>query len=160
MNTSIYNERKVDEELITAGQPTAEQLQAAAREGVRTVINLAPSDEPSALPDEAGVVQALGMTYHHIPIDWEKPTEQDFASFEQVMQTRTAGKTLIHCAANFRVSAFFSLYARKHLGWSPDQAAAFRASVWEGSHEPIWEAFIARLNTRIDEAVADRRVGA
>lgn len=159
MNTSIYNERTVDEELITAGQPTAAQLQEAARGGVRTVINLAPSDERSALPDEAGVVQALGMAYHHIPVDWKNPTEQDFAAFEQVMRTRAAGKTLTHCAANFRVTAFFSLYARKHLGWSDDQAAAFRASVWEGSHEPIWEAFIAHMNARIDEAVADRPVG-
>ena len=135
-------------------------MQAAAREGVRTIINLAPSDERSALPDEAGVVQALGMTYHHIPVDWANPTEQDFASFEQMMQTRAAGKTLIHCAANFRVTAFFSLYARKHLGWGDAQAAAFRASVWDGSHEPVWEAFIAGMNARIDEVDADRRVGA
>jgi uncharacterized protein (TIGR01244 family) len=156
---TIYNERKVDDELITGGQPTEEQLQAAAREGVRTIINLAPSDTRSALPDEASAVQALGMSYHHIPVDWENPTEQDFASFEQVMQMRAAGKTLIHCAANFRVTAFFSLYARKHLGWSPTQAASFRASVWEGSHYPIWDAFIAHMNARIDEADANR-VGA
>ena len=41
-----------------------------------------------------------------------------------------ASKTLIHCAANFRVTAFYSLYAMKHLGWSEAQAAEFRASVW------------------------------
>jgi len=161
MNTAtIYNYRKVDDQLSTGGQPTEEQLQAAAREGIRTIINLAPSDTRSALPDEAGAVQALGMIYNHIPVDWEYPTEQDFASFEQVMQTRAAGKTLIHCAANFRVTAFFSLYARKHLGWSDAEAASFRASVWEGSRYPIWEAFIARMNARIDEGDADQHVGA
>ena len=160
MDTSLPNERKVDEEIITGGQPTEAQLQAAVREGVRTIINLAPSDERSALPDEAGTVQALGMTYHYIPVDWENPTAQDFATFEQVMQARAAGKTLIHCAANFRVTAFFSLYARKHLGWSRAQAAAFRASVWDGSNEPVWASFIAGMNARIDEVDADRRVGA
>ena len=64
----IYNYRSVDEELVTSGQPTEVQLQAAAQEGVRTVINLAPSDKRGSLPDEAGFVQALGMTYHHIPV--------------------------------------------------------------------------------------------
>lgn len=135
-------------------------MEIAAREGVRIIINLAPSDERSALLDEAGAVRALGMTYHHIPVDWANPTEQDFASFEQVMQTRAAGKTLIHCAANFRVTAFFSLYARNHLGWGGAEAASFRASIWAGSQYPIWEAFIARMHAQIDAGNADQHVGA
>ena len=57
----------------------------------------------------------------------------------------TAGeRTLIHCAANFRVTAFYSLYAQKHLGWSEGQAEALRARIWAGSDYPVWEAFIAR----------------
>ena len=57
----------------------------------------------------------------------------------------TAGdRTLIHCAANFRVTAFYTLYARKHLGWSEAQAAALRDRIWAGSDYPVWEAFIAR----------------
>lgn len=146
---AIYNYRKVDDQLITAGQPTEEQLRAAAQEGVRTVINLAPSDERASLADEAGVVQSLGMAYHHIPVDWGHPTEQDFAAFERAMGARAAGKTLLHCAANFRVTAFFSLYALKHLGWTPAEAAAFRASIWAGSDHPAWEAFIERMLARI-----------
>jgi hypothetical protein len=63
-----------------------------------------------------------------------------------------AGKTLIHCAANFRVTAFYSLYAQKHLGWSAAQAEAFRAAIWSGSHEPIWEQFIARIKAEIERA--------
>jgi uncharacterized protein (TIGR01244 family) len=153
---SLYNYRKVDDQLITGGQPTEEQLRAAADEGVRTVINLAPADTRSALPDEAGVVEALGMDYRYIPVAWDNPTEQDFAGFERAMQERAAGKTLIHCAANFRVTAFFSLYARKHLGWSPTQAEAFRASIWQGSDYPIWEAFIAHMNAHISHQSAEQ----
>jgi protein tyrosine phosphatase (PTP) superfamily phosphohydrolase (DUF442 family) len=149
---TIYNYRKVNDTCITGGQPTAEQLQSAADEGFRTVINLAPIDPRYSLDDEAGLVQSFGMIYHHIPVAWENPQDSDLAAFERVMQTLPEGKTLIHCAANFRVTAFYSLYALKHLGWSADQADAFRASIWQGSDYPIWQAFIERMIVQIAES--------
>jgi uncharacterized protein (TIGR01244 family) len=148
---SIYQYRKVDDQLITGGQPTEEQLQAVAEQGFRTVINLAPISPRYSLNDEPGLVQSLGMQYHHIPVDWDNPTANDFGTFEAVMQAQPAGKTFIHCAANFRVTAFYSLYAQKHLGWSKDQADAFRASIWQGSDYPVWEAFIGDMQTRLRE---------
>ena len=148
---SIYHYRKVDEQLITGGQPTEEQLQAVAEQEFCTVINLAPISPRYSLDDEPGLVQSLGMQYHHIPVDWDNPTASDFSAFEAVMQARQAGKTFIHCAANFRVTAFYSLYAQKHLGWSKAQAGEFRASIWQGSDYPIWEAFIDDMQTRIEE---------
>jgi uncharacterized protein (TIGR01244 family) len=141
----IYNFRRVDDQVITGGQPTATQLADAAAEGITTVINLATTSR--ALPDEAGVVQQLGMTYHHIPVDWENPKTSDFRAFETVMQAVGDEKTLVHCAANFRVTAFYSLYAQKHLGWSGAQAEQFRASIWQGSDYPIWEKFMADMET-------------
>jgi protein tyrosine phosphatase (PTP) superfamily phosphohydrolase (DUF442 family) len=148
----IYNYRKVDDRVITGGQPTEEQLQAAADEGFRTVINLAPINPRYSLDDEPGLVHSLGMAYHHIPIDWDCPTTSDFADFEQIMHALQAEKALIHCAANFRVTAFYSLYAQKHLGWSAPQANEFRASIWQGSDYPVWEAFIKDMQTRIADA--------
>ena len=148
---TIYSYRKVDDQLITGGQPTEAQLESAAAEGFRTVINLAPTNPGRSLDDEAGLVRSLGMQYHHIPVDWGNPTESDFATFEQVMQALPQEKTLIHCAANFRVTAFYSLYALKYLGWSAAQADTFRASIWQGSDYPVWEAFIERMKAKIAE---------
>jgi protein tyrosine phosphatase (PTP) superfamily phosphohydrolase (DUF442 family) len=145
----IYNYRKVDDQFITGGQPTEEQLRAAAAEGFRTVINLAPIDPRYSLDDEPGLVRSLGMAYHHLPVAWDQPTVGDFAAFERVMGELPAGRTLIHCAANFRVTAFYSLYAQKHLGWSAAQADAFRTSIWQGSDYPVWEAFILDLKAQI-----------
>jgi uncharacterized protein (TIGR01244 family) len=145
----IYNYRKVDDQFITGGQPTAEQLKSAAEEGVRTVINLATFNPQHSLDDEAGLVKSLGMTYHHVPVEWERPTESDFEAFEQVIKQPAEGKTLIHCAANFRVTAFYTLYALKHLGWSETQAESFRASIWEGSNYPVWEKFIDQIKAKI-----------
>ena len=148
----ILNFRQVNDQLITSGQPTEAQLRDAAAEGVTTVINLAPVNTRYSLPDEAGLVRALGMAYHHIPVDWERPTEGDFAAFETLLQGQPPGKTLVHCAANFRVTAFYALYALKRLGWSETQADQFRASVWAGSDYPVWEDFIARMKDRIQGA--------
>jgi protein tyrosine phosphatase (PTP) superfamily phosphohydrolase (DUF442 family) len=147
---AIYNYRKVNEQLITGGQPQEEQLRSAAEEGYTVVINLATTGR-SSLADEAGLVRSLGMSYHHIPVDWNNPQESDFEEFERVMQTLPEGKTLIHCAANFRVTAFYALYALKHLGWSEAQAEAFRASIWEGSDYPVWEEFIGRMKAQLNQ---------
>jgi uncharacterized protein (TIGR01244 family) len=146
----IYNYLKVDEDIVTAGQPLEDQLQAAAQEGFKSVINLAPTSSRNALSDEAGLVGSLGMTYYYIPVDWNKPTEQDFEAFEAVMKQRPEGKTLIHCQANFRVTAFYSLYALKNLGWSAEQAEKFRASIWEGSDDPQWDTFISSMTAKIE----------
>ena len=121
----IYHYIKVDDRLITGGQPTEEQLKSAAAEGIRTVINLAPLNPHNSLKDEAGLVQSLGMAYYHIPVDWEHPTESDFETFEGVVKQLTEGRTLIHCAANFRVTAFYSLYALKHLSRSKRKQTRF-----------------------------------
>ena len=152
----IYNARKIDDHLTTSGQPTEEQLRALADAGFDTVINLAPHDGRTALADEPGLVQALGMAYHYLPVAWENPTEPDFAAFERLMLELPAdGRTLVHCAANFRVSAFYGLYALKHLGWSPEQAKEFRASIWAGSDYPVWDAFISQLESSITLATPE-----
>lgn len=145
----IYNYRRVDDQLITGGQPNEEQIKSAAEEGVRTIINLATLNRESSLPDEAGLVQSLGMTYYHIPVEWGNPKESDFDSFEKIFHQVSGEKTLVHCAANFRVTAFYSLYAMKHLGWSEAQADEFRASIWKGNEYPIWEKFIAAIKSKI-----------
>ena len=40
----IYNARRIDDRLLTGGQPSEEQLREAAAAGIDTVVNLAPHD--------------------------------------------------------------------------------------------------------------------
>ncbi len=147
----IYNYIKVSNDLITGGQPTEAQIQDAAAEQFQIVINLATISPRYSLPDEEGLVRSLGMEYYHIPVKWGEPTESDFQAFENLMQ-HISGKTLLHCAANYRVSAFYSLYALKHLGWTLEQATAFRAPIWQGSDFPVWEKLIGDLQVQITGA--------
>jgi hypothetical protein len=38
----------------------------------------------------------------------------------------------------------------KHLGWSRPRAEEFRASVWRGSDFPVWEEFVQRTQSTIE----------
>jgi protein tyrosine phosphatase (PTP) superfamily phosphohydrolase (DUF442 family) len=147
----IYNYLKIDEQLITGGQPTEDQLKSAAEDGFTAVINLATYDPRYSLKDEAALVSGFGMAYYHIPVEWERPLDRDFTAFEDVYRQLTGRKTLLHCAANFRVTAFYSLYALKNLGWTVEQAEQFRATIWQGSDHPVWEEFIRKMESEITQ---------
>jgi protein tyrosine phosphatase (PTP) superfamily phosphohydrolase (DUF442 family) len=137
----IYNFRRVSDCVITGGHPTEQQLRDVALDGFDAVVNLAPADHRS-VPDEDALVRSLGMSYHYLPVDWQAPTVDDLVAFEQTLQSLGSQRVLIHCAANFRVTAFYSLYARRHLGWSAEQAQALRASIWDAGDHPVWQSFI------------------
>lgn len=149
---TIYNYLKVNDQLITGGQPKEEEIKAAAEEGFQTVINLSPITSKSALADEAGLVKSLGLNYHYIPVDWSNPLESDFIAFESAFKQSSNEKTLLHCAANFRVTAFYSLYALKHLGWTESQADEFRATIWQDNEYIVWENFINDMKRKIVSA--------
>jgi uncharacterized protein (TIGR01244 family) len=143
----IRNFREIDSTLLTAGQPSEAQLADAARQGVRVIINLALHDDPRySLADEAGCVRDLGMAYVHIPVQFKAPTEQDLVAFFAAMDAHKGEKALVHCAANYRVTAFVGLYRAIREGRAPEDAFAPMRSVWEP--DEVWKAFIAEMLAR------------
>ena len=151
---AITNFIKINEKIGTAGQPTEEQLQSARDEGYTNIINLAPeSADNYALPNESGVVAALGMQYLNIPVEWGNPKETDFDKFTEAMDQLREKKVLIHCAANFRVTAFYSLYAMKREGWSAEEADKLIAKIWESRADyrmdDTWKTFIGAIRSRL-----------
>jgi uncharacterized protein (TIGR01244 family) len=148
--SDIFNFIVISDRIATGGQPTREQLEAARDEGYEAVINLAPSDaENFALADEERVLAELGLDYHHIPVIWTDPRPQQFDAFCTAMEQVAGSKVLIHCAANYRVTAFFSSYALRHLGWSTEQADALVSRIWESdpryAMDDTWRAYIAAI---------------
>jgi len=73
--TSIYNWRRLDDRITTSGQPTEPQLADIHALGVRHIINLGLHTHEKALPNEAASVSRLGVTYIHIPVDFQKHAE-------------------------------------------------------------------------------------
>jgi len=67
--------------LVTSGQPSAASLARLASLGFEAVIYLAPPSVHDAVRDEAQIVQRQGLKYVNIPIEFNHPTESDYASF-------------------------------------------------------------------------------
>jgi hypothetical protein len=45
---------------------------------------------------------------------------------------------MVHCAANYRVSAFYAIYARRNLGWSDKDANVHITSIWNPAEHDPW----------------------
>ncbi|RXK03634.1 hypothetical protein CRV02_00105 [Arcobacter sp. CECT 8989] len=131
---SILNYIKINENISTAGQPNVEQFQQIKNENFDVVINLALSSATNALENEDKVVSELGMTYIHIPVDFEEPKLSDLNLFLRIMSGIKDKKVFIHCAKNYRVTAFMYIYHKHVLNtpfenidvsifeeWSPSQ---------------------------------------
>ena len=149
---TLPNAVRVDEKTLTGGQPSEDQLRAAAAEGVEVVINLTTPSPRYSLPDEAALVRSLGLEYVYLPVAWDNPQPADFDAFAAAMDQHRGRHVLIHCAANFRVTAFYGLYAMRSRGWTEAQADALRAGVWGAHYDPVWEAFVLAMKQRLAEA--------
>ena len=137
----IFNLRRLSDTVLTSGQPTEAQFRHVRSEGITRVINLAPHGAENALPDERRTLEALGMQYTHIPVDFRRPTEADFSRFCEAMADVGDAPVLVHCAANMRVSAFMFRYRRDVLGEDPEVISSDLHAIW--SPAGVWKRFIA-----------------
>ena len=99
-----------DNQVITAGLPTIKEFGLLQQAGVKTVINLIPNNNPNALKNEQQIVTDLGMQYHNISVDWQQPTLENVEQFFALMKANNNQPVVVHCAANYRASAFYYLY--------------------------------------------------
>lgn len=136
----ISNFRQYSETFASAGQPTAEQFNTVRDAGFERVIYLAFTNNPNAVPNADQLVKSLGMDYVHIPVDWTRPTTQDFYTFADAMRRDTDRKTLLHCQVNARATAFSFLYRVIYEDVPVAQAKADMNSVWQPNQ--TWRDFI------------------
>jgi uncharacterized protein (TIGR01244 family) len=139
---NITNLTILNDSLWTSGQPTHAELAEVAAAGFEVVINLALPTSDNALPDEAELVQSLGMEYVHIPVAWEAPQPGDLLRFMDTMDTRLNRKILVHCALNYRASAFTALWRVLRQGWEKEKAFAVQETIWQLDDYPIWKIFV------------------
>jgi uncharacterized protein (TIGR01244 family) len=137
-----YNFRRVSETVTTSGLVAADDLAGLRAAGYELLVNLLPDTSEHAVPGEATIVGDQGVDYVHIPVDFAAPTLAQFDEFAAVMDAN-AGKAIhVHCAANYRVSAFYGLYAVRAGSWSTDEADQHIHSIWSPASDPAWRDFI------------------
>ncbi len=134
------------ERLHTAGQPDAATLSTLAEQGFELVVNLAPPNNQGAVAEEGKLVAEDGPTYVNIPVNWQKPTIEDFELFSAVMNGARDRKVLVHCQLNMRASAFTFLYRVVHERVPPQEAMKALQAVWIPRDQ--WAEFTADVLAR------------
>ena len=145
----IRNFLKLDDRISSGGMPEPQDFAALRKAGFETVINLAMPTSDYAMPNEGELVSAQGMTYVHIPVNFEAPQSSDFERFAKIMDACAGQRVFVHCAANKRVSAFLFLYRMRSGAVRREAAEADIKRIWEP--DPIWRAFIDRELTALGQ---------
>lgn len=140
MLTDIINFYEINPLLATSGRPELNQLAEIRAAGYQVVINLLPPGHPEALAEEADRVAGLGMDYINIPVIWTAPTAENLADFFQALQANQDRKVYVHCAMNFRASAFTFLYRVLVEKTPVDEARQAMDAIWEPYD--AWPEFI------------------
>ncbi len=107
-------------QLYTAGQPSAAQLQQAAKAGVTTVIDLRQPDEDRGF-DETATAERLGLRYVRIPVAGAAGLSQANARALRTTLAQSTGPVLLHCASGNRAGALLALLQAQD-GASVEQA--------------------------------------
>ena len=142
MIQDIRNFLQLNENLLSSGMPTVEQMKSVAAAGVNVVISLVPFDPVQDLADEDKLAESLEMKYINIPVDWEAPTRQNLDDFIKAMDENQNSKMLVHCRANYRATGFIALYRINRLGWKPEEAFKDLRRIWNPDEYPVWKKFI------------------
>jgi protein tyrosine phosphatase (PTP) superfamily phosphohydrolase (DUF442 family) len=144
--TTIRNYMGISDRLTTAGQIAYDQIPLLREEGYDVVVNLATaSRERNSL--EGFHVTASGMTYIHIPVDWEQPRLSDLSMFFDVMEANEGRKVFVHCFANMRASAFVYMYRTMVEGVAEEDALGAMNEVWDPAEVRQWGDLIERART-------------
>ena len=108
-------------DLLACGLPSEQDLQDAAKKGIKTIVNLCPVEETP--PSEPGLVTELGMAYVNIPVrgpqDLTKEAAQQLAS---IMDDCSNHPLLVHCRSSNRVGALIALKEYWFSGKSAEEA--------------------------------------
>ena len=141
------------ERLASSGQPSAAQLRALRAQGYTMVINLAPPASYGSVPDEPDLLEAAGIRYFNIPVDFDRPDAGDFARFREALAAHAREKVLVHCQLNYRASSFVFLFRAIHDRLEPFEAAEPMLRVWRPNE--TWQQF---LNDQLREQGIEFRV--
>jgi len=132
----IKNFNQVSKSLASAGMPSTSDLTLLNENGYQHVITLLPGN----YQEEASTVEALGMSFDQIEVDWGNPKLKDFQRFVELMKKYKSDKSIVHCYLNYRASAFAYLYQVTQQGVSEEKAQGTMFKVWQP--EDTWLSFI------------------
>ncbi len=109
--------------LITGGQPSVAHLDALARSGYHTVLDLRTPDEPRGF-DEPAAMRAAGLHYVELPLTSATLVDSTFDAFRGAMRAAGPRGVFVHCASGNRVGAVMIPWLVLDRGWKLQRAIA------------------------------------
>lgn len=114
--------------VLTAGQPSADQIVRLAAVGCAAVVDLRATGEPRGY-DEPNVVAAAGMEYVHLPVTTETLSDREFDRLREYLREHGDRPVLVHCASANRVGALLVPFFMLDQQRSRDDAIALAQRV-------------------------------
>lgn len=144
--SGVANACQILPNVVTGGQPTAEQLRALKEAGGEIVLDLRDPMEPRPVA-EAALVRELGMEYINIPV---RAGSLDDTTLEQILAVlRRAGERTVffHCGSGSRVGGALIPYFILEQGMEEQDAVDQAMRVGLRSAEYMeWGLEYARRN--------------
>lgn len=94
-------------EVFTSGQPTQEGFRLIADTGVKTVINVLPTEE--CIVNEESIVKANDMLYEHYPFETSGFKRETFEKFALLL-AQVRKPVLVHCSTGNHVGGLWFGY--------------------------------------------------
>ena len=163
-NVKIKNFGQMDDRFYRGGRPKAEDYQALAELGVKTIIDLTDNSREYEQP----AVEAAGMRYVNIPmVDKSYPSMEQVNEFLKVVDDPATGKFFLHCAGGrHRTGVMGAVYRFNHDNWTLEQALAemneydFNSGFGHGKQKDFvkdyWEQFQTKQANAAVAASANR----
>lgn len=144
--SGVANACQILPNVVTGGQPTAEQLKALKAAGGDIVLDLRDPMEPRPV-DEARLVQELGMEYVNVPV---RAGSLEDAAIERILAVlrRSGNQTVFfHCGSGSRVGGALIPYFILDQGMEEQEAVDQAMRVGLRSAEYMeWGLDYARRN--------------
>jgi protein tyrosine/serine phosphatase len=118
----VPNFHAVNDRIYRGAQPSPDGIQALAKLGVNTVIDLREADGNMLL--EKKQVEAAGMRFVNVPMHGlESPHAEDVAKVLAVFNDKDAGKVFVHCKRGAdRTGTVVACYRISHDHWDNAKA--------------------------------------
>ncbi|PSR12946.1 phosphatase [filamentous cyanobacterium CCP3] len=142
-----------DDNYSSAGQLTPEQIEQAAAQGFKSVLNLRSPTEPGTLPDEVDLAAAVGLGYAQTPLS---PTTPGAEALDAALVALDAlpKPVLIHCRGGGRATAVALVAIATQEQLSRDAFLDRVKAHGLGSEQPQIQQF---LHTYYGDAVPDQQ---
>jgi protein tyrosine phosphatase (PTP) superfamily phosphohydrolase (DUF442 family) len=114
---------RVNDQSWVSGQMPTKELATLKERGFKAIINLRLPKEHD-LTAEKAEAERLGLRYFSIPVDYEKPREEQVTEYLRLADDPKNQPTFLHCTMAIRAGAFWMVRRVLREKWSLADAEA------------------------------------